>query len=237
MQRGFLILEGYGLTETSPVISMNHPEQWKFGTVGAAVPGVEVQIAEDGEILTRGPHVMKGYFNNESETAEVIDADGWFHTGDIGIIDVDGFIKITDRKKNIIVLSNGKNVAPQPIESALVQSPFISQIMVIGSERKNLAALIVPNFDALKTWASENSIATDELATMLETREVQQHIQSEIRSRLTDFADFEQVRRFTLLEKEFSQDEDEMTPTLKLKRNVIIERYSDAIEGMYPEDS
>ncbi|MYA71982.1 long-chain fatty acid--CoA ligase [Candidatus Poribacteria bacterium] len=234
---GILILEGYGLTETSPVISMNHPGKWKFGTVGAQVPGIEVQIAEDGEILTRGPHVMKGYFNNDAATAEVIDAEGWFHTGDIGLIDADGFVKITDRKKNIIVLSNGKNVAPQPIESVLVQSPFISQIMVIGSERKNLAALIVPNFDALKAWASENSIETDDLSAMLEAREVQQHIQSEIRSRLTDFADFEQVRRFTLFEKEFSQEDDEMTPTLKLKRNVIIARYGDAIEAMYPEDS
>jgi long-chain acyl-CoA synthetase len=234
---GILILEGYGLTETAPVISMNHPEKWKFGTVGVPVPGVEVKIAEDGEILTRGPHVMKGYFNNEAETAEVIDADRWFHTGDIGIIDVDGFVKITDRKKNIIVLSNGKNVAPQPIESELVQSPFISQIMLIGNERKNLAALIVPNFDALKAWASENNIETTEIPEMLKTREVQQLIQGEIRSRLTDFADFEQVRRFTLLEKEFSQEADEMTPTLKLKRNVIIEKYADVIDGMYPEDA
>ena len=234
---GILILEGYGLTETSPVISMNHPAQWKFGTVGVPVPGVEVQIAEDGEILTRGPHVMKGYFNSESATAEVINGEGWFHTGDIGIIDEDGFVKITDRKKNIIVLSNGKNVAPQPIESELVQSPFINQIILVGNERKNLAALIVPNFDALKAWAAENNVATDDLATMLETREVKQHIQREIRSRLTDFADFEQVRRFTLLDKEFSQEADEMTPTLKLKRNVIIERYGDAIAEMYPEDS
>jgi len=234
---GILILEGYGLTETSPVISMNHPGQWKFGTVGVPVPGVEVQIAEDGEILTRGPHVMKGYFNNESATAEVIDGEGWFHTGDIGIIDGDGFVKITDRKKNIIVLSNGKNVAPQPIESELVQSPYIDQIMLVGNERKNLAALIVPNFDALKAWATENDVVTDDIATMLETREVRQLIQSEIRSRLTDFSDFEQVRRFTLLDKEFSQEADEMTPTLKLKRNVIIERYANAIEEMYPEDA
>ena len=238
---GILILEGYGLTETSPVISMNHLGKWKFGTVGAHVPGVEVEIAEDGEILTRGPHVMKGYFNNETATAEVIDEDGWFYTGDIGIIDEDGFVKITDRKKNIIVLSNGKNVAPQPIESKLVQSPFISQILLVGNERKNLAALIVPNFDALKAWASdsdtEGGIDTVDLPTLLETREVQQYIQSEIRSRLTDFADFEQVRRFTLLEKEFSQEADEMTPTLKLKRNVIIERYNDVIKGMYPEDA
>ena len=234
---GILILEGYGLTETSPVISMNHPGKWKFGTVGVPVPGVEVKIAEDGEILTRGPHVMKGYFNNESATAEVIDADRWFYTGDIGLIDEDGFVKITDRKKNIIVLSNGKNVAPQPIESELVQSPFISQIMLIGNERKNLAALIVPNFDALKAWASENNIETKDVPAMLQTREVQQLVQGEIRSRLTDFADFEQVRRFTLLEKEFSQEADEMTPTLKLKRNVVIEKYADAIAGLYPEDA
>ena len=237
---GILILEGYGLTETSPVISMNHPAQWKFGTVGVPAPGVEVHIAEDGEILTRGPHVMKGYFNNEAATAEVIDEEGWFYTGDIGIIDVDGFVKITDRKKNIIVLSNGKNVAPQPIESELVQSPFIDQIMLVGNERKNLAALIVPNFEALKAWAAENNVATGgtdgETPPLHETREVQQLIQGEIRSRLTDFSDFEQVRRFKLLEKEFSQEADEMTPTLKLKRNVIMERYGDAIEEMYPED-
>ncbi len=234
---GILILEGYGLTETSPVISLNYPDKWKFGTVGVPVPGIEVQIAEDGEILTRGPHVMKGYFNNDEATAEVIDSEGWFYTGDIGLIDEDGFIKITDRKKNIIVLSNGKNVAPQPIESQLIQSPFINQIMLVGNERKNVAALIVPNFDALKSWGTENGLDTSEISKMLKTREVQQHIQKEIRERLTDFADFEQVRRFALLEREFSQEEDEMTPTLKLKRNVIIEKFSDEIEGMYPEES
>ena len=234
---GILILEGYGLTETSPVISLNHPAKWKFGTVGVPIPGIEVRIAEDGEILTRGPHVMKGYFNNEDATAEVINSEGWFHTGDIGIIDEDGFLKITDRKKNIIVLSNGKNVAPQPIESQLVQSPFIDQIMLVGNERKNVAALIVPNFDALKSWASDNDVDTSDLPEMLKTREVQQLIQREIRERLTDFSDFEQVRRFALLEKEFSQEEDEMTPTLKLKRNVIIEKYADVIADMYPDES
>lgn len=234
---GILILEGYGLTETSPVISLNYPEKWKFGTVGEHVPGIEVQIAEDGEILTRGPHVMKGYFNNDEATAEVIDSEGWFYTGDIGIIDEDGFIKITDRKKNIIVLSNGKNVAPQPIESQLIQSSFINQIMLVGNERKNVAALIVPNFEALNSWGKENEVDTSDMSAMLKTREVHQLIQKEIRERLTDFADFEQVRRFALLEREFSQEEDEMTPTLKLKRNVIIEKFSDEIEGMYPEEA
>ncbi len=234
---GILILEGYGLTETSPVISLNHPEKWKFGTVGTPILDIEVKIAEDGEILTRGPHVMKGYFNNDSATAEVIDAEGWFHTGDIGIIDEEGFLKITDRKKNIIVLSNGKNVAPQPIESQLVQSPYVNQIMLLGNERKNIAALIVPNFDALKSWAADNEVDSSDISDLLKKREVEQLIQKEIRDRLSDFADFEQVRRFTLLEKEFSQEEDEMTPTLKLKRNVIIQKYADVIQEMYPEES
>ena len=234
---GILILEGYGLTETSPVISLNYPEKWKFGSVGTPIPGIEVQIAEDGEILTRGPHVMKGYFNNDSATAEVIDGEGWFHTGDIGIIDEDGFLKITDRKKNIIVLSNGKNVAPQPIESQLVQSPYVNQIMLLGNERKNIAALIVPNFDALKSWASDNDVDSSDISDLLKKREVEQLIQKEIRERLSDFADFEQVRRFALLEREFSQEEDEMTPTLKLKRNVIKEKYADVIQEIYPDES
>lgn len=234
---GILILEGYGLTETSPVISMNHPAKWQFGTVGTPVPGVEVRIAEDGEILTRGPHVMKGYFNNPDATDEVVDADGWFHTGDIGIVNADGFVKITDRKKNIIVLSNGKNVAPQPIESELVRSPFIDQILVLGSERKNLAALIVPNLDALKEWADDNGVATESsplpVGALCKRAEVQQLFQGELRERLTDFADFEQVRRFALMEKEFTLENDEMTPTLKLKRNVITQRYADVIEALY----
>ena len=156
---------------------------------------------------------------------------GGFTPGTLVSLTRMGLSRLPDRKKNIIVLSNGKNVAPQPIESELVQSPFISQIMVIGSERKNLAALIVPNFEALKAWASENDSGAPELPEMLETREVRQLIQGEIRRRLTDFADFEQVRRFELLEKEFSQEADEMTPTLKLKRNVIMEKYADVIEG------
>ncbi|MCH8289543.1 long-chain fatty acid--CoA ligase [Candidatus Poribacteria bacterium] len=230
---GLIILEGYGLTETSPVISVNRPDKWRFGTVGPPIPGVEVKIAEDGEILSRGPHIMKGYFNKPEDTAEVIDSEGWFHTGDIGLIDEDGFLKITDRKKNIIVLSNGKNVAPQPIESQLVQSPYVSQVMLVGDKRKSIAALIVPNFDALKGYAKEQKIDAEDISTLVETKEIRQFIRQEVNRLLVDFADFERVKMFTLLDQEFTQENDEMTPTLKLKRRVILERYKDRIEKMY----
>ncbi|MCZ6679084.1 MAG: long-chain fatty acid--CoA ligase [Candidatus Poribacteria bacterium] len=233
---GILILEGYGLTETAPVISVNRPDQWKFGTVGPVIPNVEVRIAEDGEISSRGPHIMEGYFNKPEETSEAIDADGWFHTGDIGEIDSDGFLKITDRKKNIIVLSNGKNVAPQPIENQLKQSLYISQIMLIGDQRKSIAALIVPSFDAIKDYAKENQLETDDMSALIRRKEIQQLIRREINDHSTQFADFEQVRMFTLLEREFTQEAGEMTPTFKLKRRVIIEKYKDLIEKMYGGD-
>ena len=230
---GILILEGYGLTETSPVISVNCPDQWKFGTVGPPIPGLEVKIAEDGEILSRGPHIMRGYFNKPVETAETTDADGWFHTGDIGEIDPDGFLKITDRKKNIIVLSNGKNVAPQPIENQLKQSPYINQIMLLGDERKSITSLIVPNFDAITAYAQENQLETKDIAALIETKEIQQLIRQEINQYSKDFADFERVKMFTVLDREFTQEAGEMTPTLKLKRKVVIEKYKDQIEKMY----
>jgi long-chain acyl-CoA synthetase len=234
---GILILEGYGLTETSPVISVNHPERWKFGTVGPPIPGVEVKIASDGEILSRGPHIMQGYFNKPEETAEAIDAEGWFHTGDIGVIDADGFLKITDRKKNIIVLSNGKNVAPQPIESKLTESPYISQVLLIGDKRKSITALIVPSFEPIREYAREKGIEAPDIATLIETKPIYQLLRSEINRLSVDFADFERVKMFTLLEREFSQEADEMTPTLKLKRRVILEKYKDKIEKMYGGES
>ena len=215
------------------MISVNRPDKWRFGTVGPPIPGVEVKIAEDGEILSRGPHIMKGYFNKPEDTAETIDSEGWLHTGDIGLIDEDGFLKITDRKKNIIVLSNGKNVAPQPIESQLVQSPYISQVMLVGDKRKSIVALIVPNFDALKGYTKEQKIDTEDISTLVETQEIRQLIRQEVNRLLVDFADFERVKMFTLLDQEFTQENDEMTPTLKLKRRVIRERYKDRIEKMY----
>ncbi len=234
---GILILEGYGLTETSPVISVNSPDRWKFGTVGPVIPGVEMKIADDGEILSRGPHIMQGYFNKPSDTAEAIDADGWFHTGDIGEIDEEGFLTITDRKKNLLILSNGKNVAPQPIENQLKQSPYISEIMLLGDQRKSVAALIVPNFDAIKEYAGEQQLEAEDVPALLQTREIQGLIRGEINQYSTDFADFERVRMFTLMAEEFSEESGEMTPTLKLKRPVIMERHKAAIEQMYGDDN
>ena len=232
---GILILEGYGLTETSPVICVNRPDQWKFGTVGPVIPGIEVKIAEDGEILSRGPHIMQGYFNKPSDTDEAI-VDGWFHTGDIGEIDEEGFLTITDRKKNLLILSNGKNVAPQPIENQLKQSPYISEIMLLGDQRRTITALIVPNYDAIKEFAEEQQLEAEDIPALLQTQEVQRLIRGEITQYSSDFADFERVRMFTLMEKEFSEESGEMTPTLKLKRPVIMENHKAAIDQMYGDD-
>ena len=233
---GILILEGYGLTETSPVICVNRPDQWKFGTVGPMIPGIEVKIAEDGEILSRGPHIMQGYFNKPSDTAEAIDADGWFYTGDIGEIDDEGFLTITDRKKNLLILSNGKNVAPQPIENQLKQSPYISEIMLLGDQRRTITALIVPNYDAIKEYATEHQLEAEDVPALLQTQEVQRLIRGEINQYSPDYADFERVRMFTLMEKEFSEESGEMTPTLKLKRSVIMENHKATIDQMYGDD-
>ena len=233
---GILILEGYGLTETSPVICVNRPDQWKFGTVGPVIPGIEVKIAEDGEILSRGPHIMQGYFNKPSDTAEAIDADGWFYTGDIGEIDEEGFLTITDRKKNLLILSNGKNIAPQPIENELKQSPYISEIMLLGDQRRTITALIVPNYDAIKEFAEEQQLEAEDIPALLQTQEVQRLIRGEINQYSPDSADFERVRMFTLMEQEFSEESGEMTPTLKLKRPVIMENHKAVIDQMYGDD-
>jgi long-chain acyl-CoA synthetase len=195
-----------------------------------------MKIAEDGEILSRGPHIMQGYFNKPSDTAEAIDPDGWFHTGDIGEVDEEGFLTITDRKKNILVLSNGKNVAPQPIENQLKQSPYISEIMLLGDQRSTVSALIVPSFDELKEFAAEQQLEAEDIPALLQTQEVQRLIRSEINQYSADFADFERVRRFTLVAEEFSEKSGEMTPTLKLKRSVVMENHKAAIDQMYGDD-
>lgn len=228
-----IIYEGYGLTETSPVISVNSIEHRKVGFVGLPIEGVEVKIAGDGEILVRGDNIMKGYYKDEIATDEAIDSDGWFHTGDIGLIDNDGFLKITDRKKNIIVLDNGKNIAPQPIECALLGSKYISQIVLIGDKRKYIAALIVPNFEFLHEYADNHKISYSTNNDLIENSDIKSLFKSEIDTLSIDLAVFEKVKKFTLMNGEFTIDNGEMTPSLKLKKKVIETKYKDIIEKMY----
>ena len=228
---GVQVYEGYGLTETSPVICVNGPGRWRLGTVGRALRGVEVEIAGDGEILTRGPHVMKGYFNKPAATAEAIDADGWLHTGDIGKIE-DGFLSITDRKKDLIVLAGGKKAAPQPIENELKKSPFVGLPIVIGDKQKFLAALIVPNFDRLKDWASSGN-RTVRWEALDADPEIRRLFQNEIDAYNADKPHHEQIRAFAILPADLTVEDGSVTPTLKVKRRILETRYHSLIEGMY----
>ena len=233
---GLQILEGYGLTETSPVIAVNTPTRRKIGTVGPIVPGVEVKIAADGEILARGPNIMKGYFNNPEATTQSIDPDGWFHTGDIGEVDAEGFLKITDRKKDIIINAYGKNIAPQPLEALLKSSPYVGTPVLIGDRRKYLAALIVPNFDKLERDATGMGVTfrtRDELVANDRVRELYQHEIDRFNSNLDRQ---EKIRRFALLPRDFTIDEDEITPSLKVKRKVIDKKYKNIIDQLYLDD-
>jgi long-chain acyl-CoA synthetase len=229
---GFTILEGYGLTETSPVITVNHPDHFKFGTVGQAVPKVEIKIAEDGEILTRGPHVMKGYYKKPKETSEVMTPDGWFRTGDIGEIDTEGFLRITDRKKDLLKTSGGKFIAPQFVENSLKTSRYISQIVVVGDKRKFPSALVVPNMDNLRKFASAQQIPE---SGMLENPAIVSEVKRDIDSLSQDLAPFERVKKIILLDKEFTVDSGELTPSLKVKRNVVEKKYKDQIDSLYAE--
>jgi long-chain acyl-CoA synthetase len=229
---GLTILEGYGLTETSPVICVNRPEKFKFGTVGPAIPGVQVKIAEDGEILTKGPHVMKGYFNKPKATDEVITSDQWFRTGDIGEIDADGFLRITDRKKDLIVTSGGKNIAPQFVENALKTSRYVAQVVVLGDKRKFPCALIVPNMDNLKKFAAANTVKDQEL---LRSKIILAEIQKDLDEQSKDLAPFERVKKIALLDREFTIESGELTPSLKIKRNVVEKKYKEIIDGLYNE--
>ena len=227
---GLEVLEGYGLTETSPVIAVNVPFRPRLGTVGPPLPGVEVKIADDGEILARGATIMKGYWNKPDATREVLDADNWFHTGDIGVIDADGCLRITDRKKDLLVLGNGKNVAPQPIELRLQESRFIAQVVLLGDKAKAVSALIVPNFGALREWAQKENLGVskdDELAHHAETQKL---LRREIDAQTKDLADFEKVRKFVVLSEPFTMQNGELTPTLKIKRRVIADKYGALVE-------
>ena len=229
---GVRIYEGYGLTETSPVICVNGPNAWRLGTVGKPIPGVEVRIAPDGEILTRGPHVMKGYLNKPEATAEAIDPEGWFHTGDIGQFDADGFLSITDRKKDLIVLAGGKKAAPQPIETELKKSVYISLPIVLGDRHKFLAALIVPNFDRVRELAAERNIAF-EPATIDASPELRALFQKEIDAYNEDKPHHEQIRAFALLPADLTVEDGSITPTLKVKRRILESRYQGLIDRMY----
>ncbi|MDW8289893.1 MAG: long-chain fatty acid--CoA ligase [Armatimonadota bacterium] len=229
---GILVLEGYGLTETSPVVAVNREHHYRFGTVGLPIPGVEVRIAEDGEILVRGPNVMVGYHNKPAETAEVIDPEGWLHTGDLGSLDADGFLRITGRKKDIIVLANGKNVAPVPIEEQLKTSPYISEAVLFGDEQDVITALIVPNFERVREWAKMQGLLVRSDSELVLLPEVKQLVRQEIDRLTTHLAEFEKVRRFTLLDHPFSIETGELTPTLKVRRHFIKQRYAKELEAM-----
>ncbi len=229
------VVEGYGLTETSPVIAVNRFERkfFKFGTVGQPIKGVEVEIAEDGEILTRGPHVMKGYFNKPDKTAESIDDRGFFHTGDIGKLDDDNYLTITDRKKEVFKTSGGKYVAPQPIENKFKESPFIEQVMVIGENKKFPAALIVPSFGHLNDWCKKKKISTKSVDELIKNKQVIDRFQREIDRFNPEFSQYEQVKNFALLPNEWSVENNELTHTQKIKRKVILDRYKETWEPLY----
>ena len=229
---GISIIEGYGLTETSPVMTIGHPDFFKFGTVGKAIPGVEVKIQPDGEIVCRGHNVMQGYYKNEEATNEAI-IDGWFHSGDIGEFDEDGLLRITDRKKSLIVTSGGKNVAPQPMEVSLTSNKYIEQCNVVGDDRNFISALIVPNKENLLAWAEEkglsgldyNAICAHELAYDL--------FDAIVKDTMTNFSRYESVRKFTLIADEWTVDRGELTPKMSIKRKVVVEKHKAEIDAMY----
>jgi long-chain acyl-CoA synthetase len=232
---GINVVEGYGLTETSPIITVNPVDDIRGGTVGKVLPNVEVKFEGDGELLVRGPSISKGYFNNEEATKESFDNDGWFHTGDIAELDGDGYLRITDRKKDLIVMSNGKNVAPLTLESKLVGDEFIAQAVVIGNNRNYITAVIVADFDRLKRAADELGITRipDSNRELVEHDLTKAFYQERIDQIMKDFARFEQIKKFVLLPEEFSEAGGELTPTLKIKRKIVSKKYEGLIEGMY----
>ena len=222
---GIICGQGYGLTETSPVIAVYDPKELRAGSVGKPIAGVEVRLDEDGEILVRGPNVMKGYFKLPEATAEVFTEDGWFRTGDIGRFDEEGFLYITDRKKALMKLSTGKYVAPQNIEMRLGSRTFIEQALVIGNDRKFCSALIVPDYEAIRRQYGDSS----------SPEEVRKIIDEEVARVNRELPPWEQVKKYAILKRPFTIESGEITPTLKLKRRVILENYREIIEGMYAE--
>jgi long-chain acyl-CoA synthetase len=231
---GLVILPGYGLTETSPVLTGNTLDDYRFGTVGRAIPGVELRIAADGEILARGPNVMIGYYGKEAETREVL-VDGWLQTGDIGYLDPDGYLVITDRKKDLIVTAGGKNVAPQPIESVLALNPYIANIVVVGERKKFISALVVPDFEKLEAYARSNGIPFRDRAELCRREDIVSFMLAEVNRSTPDLASYERIKKIALLDREFDIASGEVTPTLKVRRNIVEEKYKDLIDALYAE--
>jgi len=232
---GIPVLQGYGLTETSPVIAVNplRIPDIRFETVGPVLDGVEVKIADDGEILCKGPNVMMGYYKEQEMTAEVIDAEGWFHTGDIGRIEDGRFLRITDRKKEMFKLSAGKYISPQVIENKLKESFFIEQAMVIGENEKFASALVSPNFTFLHDWCTLHRIQYRDNADLIEIPEVIERFAREVREVNKNLGEFEQIKRFRLVTEEWTPQTGELSPTLKLRRNVLNDRYRNIINEIY----
>jgi long-chain acyl-CoA synthetase len=230
---GILILEGYGLTETCPSISVNRVECYKFGTVGIPYSGIEVRIAHDGEILVRGRNIARGYWKKPEATAEAWDAEGWFHTGDIGEIDSEGFLKITDRKKDLIITAGGMNIAPQNVENLLKTDPFVSQAMVYGDRRPYPVALITLNQEELAKFAKGEGILTTDPAELAKHPRVRERVGRIVEQKNEGLQSYAKIKKFAILPADFTQEGGDLTPTLKVKRKVVAEKYRDAIESLY----
>jgi long-chain acyl-CoA synthetase len=231
---GILVLEGYGLTETCPVLTSNQPARFKFGSVGRALSCVELKIAADGEILARGPNIAtRGYFKQAEATREVFEPDGWFHTGDIGYLDADGFLFITDRKKDVIITAGGMNIAPQNIENLLKADPFVSQAMVYGDRRPYPVALITVNPEELQKFAQEQGILTSDPGVLVKHPRVVERVERIVEEKNTHLQSYAKIKKFAILASDFSQEGGELTPTLKVKRKVVTEKYREALEELY----
>jgi long-chain acyl-CoA synthetase len=231
---GILLLEGYGLTETCPALTFNRPDRYKFGSVGQALPGVELKIAPDGEILARGANVAtRGYYKQPEATREVFEPDGWFHTGDIGRIDEDGFLFITDRKKDLIVTAGGMNVAPQNIENLLKSDPFISQVMVHGDRRPYPVALITLNPEELGKFAREQGVLTSDPGALVRHPKIVERVARTVEEKNSNLQSYAKIKKFSILPDDFTLEGGELTPTLKVKRKVVSEKYKKELEGLY----